>query len=239
MKFLNSLYRETFFKIAGALFFIVYILYRIDLRIREYQHHPQLFTLFAHINWSLIMLTFLLYFISYLIRKPPIARALTLTERFFPPFCASLSYLIYESPGWSHWSRIQNIPFLKNIFTPFYPFDMGHPHILSVILLIAGNTILAIGLYYLKTCFSIVIQARGLIQNGIYRYIRHPLYIGQTLTTIGSCLWIPSWFNIFLTLLFIPLQRYRAYLEEKKLTSVFPNYQEYKKKTGAYFPKMF
>ncbi len=220
--------REILVKMCGTHFFVFYIAYRVFLRISEYRAHPNLFTTFAHVNWGLIMMTFMLYFIGYLVRKPPVARAMDFKERVFPIFCASLSYMIYESPRWSSFA----------FFKPFYPFDMGHPNIVSIALLLSGNLILCMGLYRLRYAFSILIQARGLVKEGIYRYVRHPLYLGQTLTTLGACLWIPSWFNIAVTILFIPLQYLRGQLEEKKLQTIFPDYRAYKEKTGFYLPKL-
>ena len=228
---------ERLVKIVGVCFFIFYIIYRIILRIHEYQAHPQLFTPFAHINWLLIMTTFVLYMVGYILRKPPVVSSKNWKENVFPIFCASLSYFIYESPRWASFSWLRDTAFQK-FFITFIPFNLARPSALSMILLISGNVILALGLYQLRSCFSVFVQARGVVRTGIYRYIRHPLYIGQTLTTIGSCLWIPSWCNIALTLIFIPLQRLRAHIEEKKLSATFPEYAHYKKSTGAYFPKI-
>lgn len=229
---------ERLIKILGVCFFLSYITYRVILRIHEYRTHAHLFTFFAHINWLLIMLTFVLYMLSYMMRRPPVVTSKNWKENIFPIFCASLSYFIYESPRWASLPWIRNTSF-KEIFMTFIPFNLGRPSLLSMFLLLTGNIILACGLYQLRNYFSIFVQARGVVRKGIYRYIRHPLYAGQTLATLGACLWIPSWCNIGLTLLFIPLQRLRACLEEKKLADSFPEYIDYKKSTGAYFPKIF
>jgi protein-S-isoprenylcysteine O-methyltransferase Ste14 len=67
--------------------------------------------------------------------------------------------------------------------------------------------------------------------------VRHPLYIGEALAAAGVLIFRFSPANIFLFMLFIVCQVYRAILEEKKLVSVFPEYREYRKRTGALFPR--
>ena len=41
------------------------------------------------------------------------------------------------------------------------------------------------------------------------------------------------------TIVFIPFMYYRAKQEEKELVKVFPEYNNYKKNTGMFFPKIF
>ncbi len=108
----------------------------------------------------------------------------------------------------------------------------------STFLILVGNLLTVWGLFYLKEAFSILTQARLHVQEGPYRWIRHPLYVGESLATLGFFLIAPSWFNLVSTFLFLVLQRYRAGVEEQKLSSAFSSYVDYQKRTGAYFPRV-
>ncbi len=77
-----------------------------------------------------------------------------------------------------------------------------------------------------------------LVTNGIYRYIRHPLY------TIGSSLFISfgmmadSWFIAALGILTFILMAIRTPKEEANLIEKFGDeYREYMKRTGRFLPK--
>jgi len=79
-----------------------------------------------------------------------------------------------------------------------------------------------------------------LVTNGIYRYIRHPLY------TIGSSLFISfgmmadSWFIAALGILTFFLMAVRTPKEEANLIEKFGDeYREYMKRTGRFLPKLF
>ena len=82
-----------------------------------------------------------------------------------------------------------------------------------------------------------MVEAREPVYGGIYKYIRHPIYIGEMIAIIGTLIFRFSIINLILVVIFIFGQIIRARLEEKKLSTVFPSYAEYKQKTGAFFPK--
>ena len=83
------------------------------------------------------------------------------------------------------------------------------------------------------------LTSKAAVEVGLYRFIRHPMYVGESLATMGFCVLMPSVFNIVVTAIFITCQRIRAAFEERKLCASFPEYGEYLEKTGAYFPKLF
>ena len=77
-----------------------------------------------------------------------------------------------------------------------------------------------------------------LVTNGIYRYIRHPLY------TVGSSMFVAfgmmadNWFIAILGILTFILMAIRTPKEEANLIEKFGDeYREYMKHTGRYFPK--
>jgi protein-S-isoprenylcysteine O-methyltransferase Ste14 len=82
---------------------------------------------------------------------------------------------------------------------------------------------------------------RKLISDGPYRLVRHPLYSGAILETIGLSLAFNSLIALALALVtFIPLEMHRAYFEEKFLREIFGDeYVSYRARVWAFLPLPF
>jgi len=79
-----------------------------------------------------------------------------------------------------------------------------------------------------------------LVQKGMYKVVRHPLYASIMLMFYGACLVYRNLLCFFaVTFIFIPFMYYRAKQEETLLIQIFPEYKDYKKRTGMFFPKIF
>jgi len=78
------------------------------------------------------------------------------------------------------------------------------------------------------------------IYGGIYKYVRHPQTIGEFLIYISIGFMLNSWFLILILLTFILIYTpIMFYFEEKDLVRKYgEKYLEYKKRTGAIFPKI-
>jgi len=78
-----------------------------------------------------------------------------------------------------------------------------------------------------------------LVQTGMYKIVRHPLYASIMLMFYGAVL---VYRNILcfiaVTFIFIPFMYYRAKQEETLLIQTFSEYNEYIKITGMFFPKI-
>jgi protein-S-isoprenylcysteine O-methyltransferase Ste14 len=78
-----------------------------------------------------------------------------------------------------------------------------------------------------------------LVQKGMYKIVRHPLYASIMLMFYGACL---VYRNILcflgVTFVFIPFMYYRAKQEETLLIQAFSEYKDYKKTTGMFFPQI-
>jgi protein-S-isoprenylcysteine O-methyltransferase Ste14 len=79
-----------------------------------------------------------------------------------------------------------------------------------------------------------------LITNGIFGYIRHPMYASQWIWVIAQPLLLHNWLAGFLNLLvFSTFYFLRVHAEEKMMLDTFGNeYREYMNKTGAILPKI-
>lgn len=79
-----------------------------------------------------------------------------------------------------------------------------------------------------------------LIQEGIYKYIRHPYYLSVILEIISISL-IPNTYYmlIFSFLSYIPVMMVKLFYDEKAMVEKFGNqYLAYKRNTGYFLPKL-
>jgi len=77
----------------------------------------------------------------------------------------------------------------------------------------------------------------NLVDSGIYRYIRHPLYCSLILLAVGAMLKNVTVIGIVLTILVIVFTTVTAKMEERENISFFGSaYKDYMGKTKMFFP---
>jgi len=80
-----------------------------------------------------------------------------------------------------------------------------------------------------------------LVTDGVFRYIRHPMYAAHILWGIATALMLPNWIAGY-ALLLATLVQYlsRVQTEEQMMIEQFgQQYREYRQKTGRIFPRIF
>jgi protein-S-isoprenylcysteine O-methyltransferase Ste14 len=82
-------------------------------------------------------------------------------------------------------------------------------------------------------------EARRLITSGVYRVIRHPLYLAEEVATIGGVIQYFSIWTAMLLLVQIVCQLRRMTNEETILTAVFPEYINYRRTTARIIPGLY
>jgi len=115
---------------------------------------------------------------------------------------------------------------------------------LGVFLLVCALLIFARAHKDLKTNWSPtleIFEKHTLVTNGIYGYIRHPMYASQWLWVIAQILLLQNWLAGPIGLvLFIPFYVLRVRAEEEMMMDVFGNqYHDYMKKVGGVIPKFW
>ncbi|MBK9985333.1 MAG: isoprenylcysteine carboxylmethyltransferase family protein [Saprospiraceae bacterium] len=110
---------------------------------------------------------------------------------------------------------------------------------ISLILAIFGVLIMGLAILQLNknlTPFPTPKEDGTLIQNGVYKFIRHPIYTGIILIAIGFGLFHQSLWEIFIGIVLWVLFYFKSSYEEKLLSKHFLNYTAYTKTTGRFFP---
>jgi protein-S-isoprenylcysteine O-methyltransferase Ste14 len=79
-----------------------------------------------------------------------------------------------------------------------------------------------------------------IVESGIYRLVRHPIYGGVILLTAGFALWRASLIALVLTVALALLFHRKARLEEAWLTRLAPEYTEYVRRVRrVFFPLVY
>ncbi len=87
---------------------------------------------------------------------------------------------------------------------------------------------------------TLAIQStHSLVQQGVYRYIRHPIYAALWLTGLAQICLLPNWLAGFAGVIcFLPLYLVRVPQEEQSLLNHFGEaYRIYRQQTGRVLPR--
>jgi protein-S-isoprenylcysteine O-methyltransferase Ste14 len=109
----------------------------------------------------------------------------------------------------------------------------------SDVLLLAGTAWAVWSLRSLGRNLSVIAQVRDVADGGPYRWIRHPLYAGEIVSTLGLAIAAHSPAAVAVWLGICALQAYRAVREEQLLLAVLPGYGAYRIRTAALLPGIF
>jgi protein-S-isoprenylcysteine O-methyltransferase Ste14 len=110
---------------------------------------------------------------------------------------------------------------------------------ISIIIVVVGLLILILGLIQLQrnlTPFPSPKQNAELVTNGVYRFMRHPIYTGIFITAIGYALYGAHSTRFLISILLLVLFYFKSVYEEKLLNKKFSAYQQYQLKTARFFP---
>lgn len=122
------------------------------------------------------------------------------------------------------------------IYFPVYIFWIG------VVVLVLGALLTTTAVLQLNvhlSPFPSPLLGSKLKQSGAYKIARHPIYTGILMSFFGYALIVDSGYKMIIALLLALLFYFKSSYEEKRLLNFFPDYIEYKKRTGRFFPKLF
>ena len=85
-----------------------------------------------------------------------------------------------------------------------------------------------------------IVKEHKLVTDGIYKHIRHPLYLGEILRNLGVVVIFSSVYGMLIVLLASIFLLFRIEIEEKMLIVVFgEEYIEYRKNTKKMIPYIY
>lgn len=120
------------------------------------------------------------------------------------------------------------------------PREVPAPVSLLATLLVLGGTVFAIyAALSLGRSLSMLPEARRLVTGGAYRFVRHPLYLGEALALLGATMQSLSPLALALIAVQSMFQLERMKNEERVLQSVFPNYRAYAATTARLVPGLY
>ncbi|MHB2018959.1 MAG: methyltransferase family protein [Candidatus Xenobia bacterium] len=164
--------------------------------------------------WVAETLSMAVLALVYAIRIPARIGSATWLEHLIPWLASALPFCITWLP-----------------FVPHYPDAFWA-------LVLAGEAITIVSVATLGRSFGIRPAVRQVVSRGIYRYVRHPVYTGEILTTLGLCMlhaWPAAW---LILAVFVILQSWRARMEEAHLAAASADYAARLSSTGMFLPRL-
>ena len=73
------------------------------------------------------------------------------------------------------------------------------------------------------------------VKTGLYRFVRHPIYAGDTLILLGLQLALNSWLVVGVCIVIFFVVKHTA-KEEEMLSRAFPDYEAYRRETKKFIP---
>lgn len=122
-------------------------------------------------------------------------------------------------------------------------FPLSLVKVIGLGLFLAGVSIRVVAVRTLGKYFSPelrTLQDHRLVDYGLYKYIRHPAYLGSFLFSVGIPLIFSSFYGFLLMLALFPCFLYKIKFEERMLLEKLGDeYREYRKKTKKILPLIY
>ena len=115
--------------------------------------------------------------------------------------------------------------FLPCLMRPTTP-SIGVLATTGVLFELFGVALTQVARIYMGRRFGILPANRGIVSKGPFRWVRHPIYFGWLVLSIGYAMSFPSERNVVLLVVAIPLTVWRIDQEEAHL-SADPEYRHY------------
>lgn len=104
---------------------------------------------------------------------------------------------------------------------------------------VIGTIAALIVLLWLRRSFSILPEARGLVTQGPYRIVRHPLYVTEEIANIGVMLQFMQPWSLLIEIANVGMLLWRMSFEERVLSRAFPDYAAYAARTPRLIPGIY
>ena len=111
--------------------------------------------------------------------------------------------------------------------------------LVSALLTTAGSAFAVVVLAQLRGSFSVMAESRELVTKGLYRIVRHPLYLAEEIAAIGVAMQFFSPWTVLILAVQIGFQLRRMRNEELILAETFREYLAYRERTARIVPGIY
>ena len=115
---------------------------------------------------------------------------------------------------------------------------------LGMVLIVAGLAVRWVAILTLRKYFTVDVAISSdhkVVMTGLYRYVRHPAYLGSLLSFLGLAISFSNWLSA--VVIFFPITGafiYRIKVEEEALEAFFGDaYRQYCSSTRRLIPGVF
>ncbi len=116
-------------------------------------------------------------------------------------------------------------------------------NIVGLVLFVVGLTTALVAVFTLRRSYAstlVIREDHQLITHGIYRFTRHPVYLGVIIAIIGVPVYASSLYGLLTMSALIPVFLNRIRIEERMLTDEFGDaYRTYKETTSKLIPFIY
>ena len=126
--------------------------------------------------------------------------------------------------------------YLPWTITLFGKTEQALPNLLSTACVLIGMIMMLVTIRHLGRSFSLVPQARSVVQTGPYRWIKHPLYLAEEIAILSAVLQYLTPVTVIVFILHICVQVCRILYEEDLLRRNCPEYSGYEARRWRLIP---
>jgi len=110
----------------------------------------------------------------------------------------------------------------------------------GVMRILSRRALMKTGLGFLGSGRLKIVEDQRLVTEGVYKHIRHPLYLGEISRNFGFCILLSSLYGFLLMAVGNLFLLIRIRIEERMLVEGFgQEYEDYRKKTKKLIPYIY